>query len=43
MGSISDPVEDELLVQGGMQLPEPQEPIFMGKAVLKRPPRDRLR
>jgi hypothetical protein len=43
MGAIREPVEDELLVQGGMQLPEPGEPVFMGQAVLKRPPRGRRR
>jgi hypothetical protein len=42
MGAIREPVDQVEFVQGGMELPEP-EPVFMGKAVLQRPLRQRKR
>jgi hypothetical protein len=43
MGSISAPYDKEVLVQGGMQLPEPDPPAEVGMVVLKRTPRHRRR
>lgn len=43
MGSISEPVDDVLLVQVGTVPPQPQPPFAMGRIVLKRTPRHRRR
>jgi len=43
MGIIPQPIDDVVVVQGGMQLPEPGEPVSMGQVVLQRPRHHRRR